>query len=982
MGTVGPLLNYKQDPKGALGAIAALMLIGDKNLSNLASRVSWIDLRPGEKLARRLPRQSGETYYFVAAGQLSVVVDHTPDLQSVVPPSSKELKELKEDWQFVGVLGRGDLLSDAYVQQATTAASVQLDCVADSQTILAGIAQRTLAGLMEHIPAFATQLTQHVDSQRRQFLRHREASRGIVQDFYLRHGFGFGRTMKVIELDRCIECEACEKACVARHGSAPRLLFREAPALGVLSFPRSCRSCVDHRCADACGFDAITISDDGEVVIDTKQCVGCAACQTSCPNDVIEMVEVPYGIADFPRPMPHTDGNGLSNVPGLYLVGEASGDALIKIAINSGTRAAGHLAEMLTAERPPAARDLVDVVVVGAGPAGLSAALTCQEKGLSYQLFDKGEVASTIQNFPRKKLVMAEPAHIPLYGALWLRDTTREELIEKWREIVTSTGLTVRTREGVTGIARQPDGTFAVQTEKQTVKARKVVLAVGTRGSPRKLGVDGEAPDRVSYVLSDPEAFAGKGVLVVGGGDSAVEAAMSLADVAGTQVALSYRRDSFGRIKSKNRVRLDEYERSGRVHVFLSSTVERLEAGAAILKTQDGSRRVPADHIFALLGAEPPTKFFEAAGITMVQPDTVEMATLAKERGTRRFASKCDHCVGHEEQACVVACPTNALNELPVATLFREHGADAKSGFSQVPFLLGLDRTIRRRQTLWAGIVGLASLFVALALGLEVWMEKRAPELSLQHVIYTELGLPSRVRFAPGSGLGLWFGIVGATLMVLATLYPLHSRTRLLSGVSRRRWWMVLHIVAGVLGPVLVTYHTAFKLDRWPTLALVAAWMVALSGVAGRFIQTSFRNSIALVDLKASTLEEERQQLFQRWDARRGRTQVFESIARLAGRGRYPPLLAPLVLAWHRMTSWGSYWHLRLVSLRGVRDPLLRHEILSHFVATARAERRRVFTDAVERSMAWWRKAHIVMTVALFAVLGYHVYAALRFMAA
>ena len=956
---------FRTDPLAALRAIPTLAPLPPQAFPRLAEKVRWLELKPGERLSGHVDKGSDEAYYFVQDGAVTLVLDHGENVPGA-PPSAAEVVELKKSWDFVGLFEPGDFFSDDYAR--IPVAGPSLECVAHMHSVLAGVTRRDLEAVMRQVPALRAGLAMKNKVLRETYEAQRPSSRRMVQDFFARHNYTFAKTLKVIDLDYCIGCDGCENACASRHGTSR--LTRHGPTLGVLAFPISCRSCVDHRCLHACGFEALSIDPHGELVVNSKKCVGCAACQSQCPNDVIDMVEVPLTVDDFPNPLPSTDANGETNVKGLYLVGEAAGHALIKLSINSGHQAVDHIAER--PDRRPAPAGGVDVVIVGAGPAGLAAALACKARGLSYRVLERGSFAMTINNYPRAKLVMAEPAHIPLYGKLWFRDTTKEELVAEWQKIITETGIQLSSHEEVTGIAAK-DGGFVVTTKKGSHPGAYVMFATGTRGAPRKIGVAGEVEPRVRYTLTDPQELADQHVLVVGGGDSAVEAAMSIADVRHTTVTLSYRKDSFGRIKTRNKTRLDEYQKAGRVTVILSSQVTAIGNANVELAVDGGEKRTIINQsIFALLGAEPPTKFFEKAGIEILQPGSEGMAKLAASRGTRRYSSKCDHCTGFENQACIHACPTGAILELRPEEVFVDDGLiPGRQVLSELPFLVGLERGGGRRSR-FATVAAVAALLVALGIGAEVVLRKWFPELSLAYWLGGRR--LATVSFKSGSGLGLWLGYIGASMMAFAATYPLNSRLGLVRRIGRSRWWLAAHVWAGILGPMLVTYHSSFKLDRWPTGALVGSWLVALSGIFGRYIAAWLRRGAGLVSLEQQALAHERDALVRRWSAVSDDTGLVRLVKRHMTLDSPRLIVLPLVLVWHRITTVGHYLWLRWWRLRQREVATeVRTQMLRNFVHSAAAARRRMFGDAIKDSITFWRRVHLVLTIAMFAIAIVHI---------
>jgi murein DD-endopeptidase MepM/ murein hydrolase activator NlpD len=300
-------------------------------------------------------------------------------------------------------------------------------------------------------------------------------------------------------------------------------------------------------------------------VLRFADCIQCEACMWACPTDALVMH--PEGSLPPPLKVPDIDQNFQTRVPGQYLIGEVAGKPLVKSAANLGRGVIEHaLANGLTPLRQPSGTH-VDVAIVGAGPAGLSAALTCLQRGLSYVVLDKDHgLASTIARYPKGKFVMAEPYDTVNLSLLPVFDSSKEQLIGTWQTLIRSVGLRVNLSETVETIARRSDGQFDVKTSAAAYRAQRVVIASGTRGKPRTLGVAGESLPKVHTLLDDPDAFRGRAVLVVGGGDSAVEAAMALAD-AGAMVNISYRGKS--RVSSGFGPRVDPLHGAGGYHTGL-----------------------------------------------------------------------------------------------------------------------------------------------------------------------------------------------------------------------------------------------------------------------------------------------------------------------------------------------------------------------------------------------------------------------------
>ncbi len=307
-----------------------------------------------------------------------------------------------------------------------------------------------------------------------------------------------------------------------------------------------------------------------------------------------------------------------SNVKGLYIIGDLAGAPVIKLAMAQAVDLVDHLAA-LPDLRGPKERDGLDLLIVGAGAAGLNAALAAQGQGLRAIVLEKGKIANTIENFPEGKWVYAEPDETPPRGKLWLDGARKEDLVERWNRIVRENRLDVRTEEPLVGLVRLKDGTFRAETPKGEYRARKIVLATGQRGNPRKLGVPGEGQEHVYHRLYSPTKYRDEEILVIGGGNSAVEAALTLAQR--NQVRLSYRKGEFTRLFKDNRQRLDEAIANGRIEVIFNSTVEEFRGHDAVLSVDHGGhkeeRLVTARYAFCLIGAELPVKFLKSLGIKL-----------------------------------------------------------------------------------------------------------------------------------------------------------------------------------------------------------------------------------------------------------------------------------------------------------------------------------------------------------------------------
>ncbi len=331
---------------------------------------------------------------------------------------------------------------------------------------------------------------------------------------------------------------------------------------------------------------------------------------------IAKFKETVQGLLDspnMPSRRPLVDGNRQSTVPGLYVIGDLAGAPVVKLAMEQGYEVAEHIAAKSDARAGDAAE--YDVVVVGAGAAGLNAALGLQDRGLKVVVLEKNKIASTIENFPEGKWVYAEPDSVPPKGKLWLDGATKEDLLYRWNQIVKDNQLDVRTEEGVTGIVKRNDGTFRVETSGGEYTARRVVLATGQRGNPRKLNVPGEEREEVYHRLYSPKHYSDEDILVVGGGNSAVEAALVLAER--NRVVLSYRGTEFSRLFKDNRQQIKAALDAGKLEVVFESNVKSFEDGEYVLDVEGEQSRRPYQHAFVLIGSEIPTKFLKSMGVRL-----------------------------------------------------------------------------------------------------------------------------------------------------------------------------------------------------------------------------------------------------------------------------------------------------------------------------------------------------------------------------
>ena len=372
-------------------------------------------------------------------------------------------------------------------------------------------------------------------------------------------------------------------------------------------------------CIEACPEQGTLALGGGKAILaHPERCKAHASCVTACPTSGISMSA--NGAFRTLR-VPRVSKNFETNVPGLFIIGELGGMGLIKTSINEGRLVADHIIQRL-ADEGRAPEGAWDVIVVGAGPAGLSASLTLHQHEFRYLTLEQGEVASTIRNYPRHKFLMAEPLEMPLYGNLYIADSTKESLLEVWETIIANTGVKIRTNEKVEAVAREEEsGLMRVRTPAGEYRARFVVLAIGKRGTPRRLGIPGEEQSHVAYRLIEADTYKDDALLVVGGGDSALEAALGLAKGGRNRVTLVHRGSAFDRARERNRTQLEKAEEEGRIQVLRKAQMREIGKGVARVECDGAEREVAADYVFIFAGGESPEDFLRKSGVEIVEKE-------------------------------------------------------------------------------------------------------------------------------------------------------------------------------------------------------------------------------------------------------------------------------------------------------------------------------------------------------------------------
>jgi thioredoxin reductase (NADPH) len=401
-----------------------------------------------------------------------------------------------------------------------------------------------------------------------------------------------------------------------RRRSEARSLDAKKTAIEAgLNEPSSLHPYIDPAKCMGCGA-CVSACPEGEIIglvrgkaelIDASECIGHGACRVACPYDAITLV---FGTETRGVDIPHVDESFQTNVPGMFIAGELGGMGLVRNAIEQGRQAMDSIRKLDGLGRA----NLLDVIIIGSGPAGISASLAATAHKLRYLTLEQDSLGGTVAHFPRGKLVMTQPAELPLAGKMKFTEIQKEKLLSFWEGIVRKHRLRIRYSERVEAIKKN-GSVFEVKTTRSAYQARAILLAIGRRGTPRRLDVPGEEQPKVVYRLIDPEQYAGQHVLVVGGGDSALEAAGSIAMETDAKVTLSYRSEAFSRAKPKNRARADAAVESRRLKLMLKSKVIEIGPDFVELEWKGERQRLKNDAVIVCAGGILPTDFLKSIGI-------------------------------------------------------------------------------------------------------------------------------------------------------------------------------------------------------------------------------------------------------------------------------------------------------------------------------------------------------------------------------
>lgn len=364
-------------------------------------------------------------------------------------------------------------------------------------------------------------------------------------------------------------------------------------------------------CIAACPeHDILGIKDGKATTINGSRCIGHGACFHACPTMAITLC---IGTEKRGVDLPHINQNFETNVNGIFIAGELGGMGLIKNAVEQGRQAVDNIVKSLRKSHEAT----YDLVIIGAGPAGISATLAAKQHNLKFLTLEQDTLGGTVFTFPRQKIVMTSAMNLPLHGRVKLFETSKPALLDLWNTVLQKNGITIRENTKVESIVTE-NGHFNIETlAGEHITSKTVLLTIGRRGTPRKLGIEGEMLEKVAYRLLEPEDIKGKNIMVVGGGDSAVESALLLAYH--NNVTLSYRNEVFNRLKPANNQKIQEAITEGKVKMLFNTNPLRINKDSVVLATKNPGEElyIVNDLVYIFAGGELPTEFLKKAGINI-----------------------------------------------------------------------------------------------------------------------------------------------------------------------------------------------------------------------------------------------------------------------------------------------------------------------------------------------------------------------------
>ena len=679
-------------------------------------------------------------------------------------------------------------------------------------------------------------------------------------------------------------------------------------------------------CLAACPEgDILGVVNGKAALINASACIGHGKCALECPVGAIRLV---FGSSERGIDLPEISEFFETTRNGVHIVGELGGMGLIKNAITQGLQVADYLASGLAALQAPG--ELVDVAIVGAGPAGLATALGLRKAGKTFRVLEQESVGGTIANYPRQKIVMSETVPMPFIGKFGKKHISKEELLATWQKALSKAKVQVEQGVRVIEIGGE-DGAFALETSKGVVAARKVVLAVGRRGTPRKLGVPGEELSKVAYRLIDPQQYEGTKVLVVGGGDAGMEAAMQIAESTDAEVTLAVQSPDFTAGREANKRRVKELAAKGVLKTLMGTKTVAITPDMVRLDQQGSPVEIANDFVIVCAGGVLPTEFLTRSGIRM-----------------RRYEGQALGEVRPDEM------PTQMMNAVPIPAPKVSRGSAKASA----------EKSKRRRLALVLFALGALTIAGLWVLGADYYLLPKAQRLN--H--------PANAMLKSSGPWGHGVGIVATLFMMSNFLYSVRKRWRRMKGAGPINNWLTFHQFVGFMSPLVIAFHAAFQSNNVLATATAASLaIVVATGIVGRFIFGLVPTADGRT-LEYGTVMQRWEQLKIRIESQAKGAQDIKTLSGLLAHATAQASPQPL---WKLLVTT-PFDDLRVRrSVARIRTSFPSRAAYVDFKETfMRLHRLRIqvtFYRSLKKFMSVWRVLHVVLAVALVFIICAHI---------
>ncbi len=663
-------------------------------------------------------------------------------------------------------------------------------------------------------------------------------------------------------------------------------------------------------CIQACPEgDILGIIRGKAALVVGANCVGHGKCEAECPVDAISLV---FGTAERGIDLPEVSEFFESSRSGVHIVGELGGMGLIKNTMRQGVQVGQYVGRVFKSSE---SKKIDHALIVGAGPAGIAAALSMKEQGLSFRIVSRDSMGGTIANYPRQKIVMSETIKLPIFGKFGKSEISKEELLATLQKAIQKANIKIEEGIRVDQIHGE-DGNFKVVTNQGTIAAQKVILAIGRMGTPRKLNVPGEEMSKVTYLLTDPEQYQNSNVLIVGGGNSAVESAIMIAESTNAVVSISCKDSSFVNANQTNKVKIAELISQKKIAAFMNSSVKQIHNDTVLLDSNGESRSLKNNFVIVNIGGVLPTEFLKNSQISMKRHHG--------EVQERRSASR----------------------------------EDSKTSFASRAFIWTLAA---------AGILIL--VYLAYVGRNYYWLPTAKRVRS-----------PLHEYLKPGGSWGHGVGIVATLVMLSNFFYAFRKNFRFLKGQSSIRNWLKFHMFVGFMSPVVILFHAAFQLNNMiATVCYISMLFVVGTGIIGRFLygliptEGHSRNELPQLQVRIEKLKKELNPILQQIKNPQKVHLILKKTMQPT-----PDSMSIFQFVFHGISDW-FVMKIEFSKLRPVfTDATQYREFCDTIKKIHHYKRRAAVFRAVKHLMGYWRITHVGLAIVLVAVIVVHIYTSVQ----